>query len=73
MDAVTLRAIRIAFEVINDRVFSILAMLMTFALACWAMYDPTYERMGMAAFFAIAVYIPSLSRERKQPNVQVDA
>ena len=28
---------------------------------------------GMAAFFAIAVYIPSLSRERKQPNVQVDA
>lgn len=62
----TLRVVRLAMEVVADRTFSILAILMTFALSCWAMYEPTYERLGMAAFFAVAVYVPSLSRERKQ-------
>lgn len=64
----TLRVVRIALELIAERVFSILAILMTFALSCWAMYEPTYERLGMAAFFAVAVYIPSLARERKNRN-----
>ena len=62
----TLRVIRIAFEVLSERVFSILAMVMTFALSCWAMSEPTYERLGMAGFFAVAVFIPSLARERKR-------
>lgn len=64
----TLRVIRIAFEVLSERVFSILAMAMTFALSCWAMYEPTYERLGMAGFFAVAVFIPSLTRERSKRN-----
>ena len=68
----TLRVVRIALELIAERVFSILAILMTFALSCWAMYEPTYERLGMAAFFAVAVYIPSLSRERKSRGVQAE-
>lgn len=64
MDSLTLRAIRIAIELIGARVFSIMAMAMTFALACWVMWEPTYERLGMAGFFAVAVYIPSLRQER---------
>jgi len=68
----TLRVIRIAFEVLSERVFSILAMVMTFALSCWAMSEPTYERLGMAGFFAVAVFIPSLSRERKSRGVQAE-
>ena len=69
----TLRVVRIALELIAERVFSILAILMTFALSCWAMYEPTYERLGMAAFFSVAVYIPSLQRERKRKNEQDEA
>jgi len=61
----TLRVIRIALEVLSERVFSILAMFMTFALSCWAMYEPTWERMAMAGAFGLAVFIPSL-RERKR-------
>jgi len=68
----TLRVVRIAFEVLSERVFSILAMVMTFALSCWAMSEPTYERLGMAGFFAVAVFIPSLSRERKSRGVQAE-
>lgn len=59
-----LRVIRIAFSVLTDRLFSILAMVMTFGLSCWAMYAPAYERMAMAAFFACVVYIPALRYER---------
>ena len=40
--------------------------VMTFGLSCWAMSEPTYERLGMAGFFAVAVFIPSLARERKR-------
>ena len=68
----TLRVIRIAFEVLSERVFSILAMAMTFALSCWAMSEPTYERLGMAGFFAVAVFIPSLSRERKSHGIKAE-
>lgn len=64
MDSLTLRAIRIALELLSERVFSLMAMGMTFALACWAMWEPTYERLGMAGFFAVAVFIPTLRRER---------
>lgn len=62
----TLRIVRIALETLSERVFSILALCMTFALSCWAMYEPTWERMAMAGAFGVAVFIPSLSRERKR-------
>lgn len=72
MDATTLRVVRIVFEVINDRLYSILALWMTFVLACWAMYEPSYERLGMAAFFAVSVYIPSLRKDRKPNAVRTE-
>lgn len=62
-----LKVVRIAFEVLSERVFTLLAMLMTFALSCWAMSCPTWERLGLAAFFAVAVYMFTLAKER-QPN-----
>jgi hypothetical protein len=63
MDAV--RVIRISLQVLGERAFSLLAMLMTFSLFCWAMIEPSYERLGLVAFFALAVYIPSLKGQRK--------
>ncbi len=63
MDAI--RVIRISLQVLGERAFSLLAMVMTFSLFCWAMYQPSYERLALVAFFALAVYIPTLRRERK--------
>lgn len=64
MDAIKL--IRIALETLTERSLTLVAMAMTFALSCWTMYEPSYERMAMAAFFAISVFLPSVHRERKQ-------
>ena len=63
MDAV--RVIRISLQVLGERAFSLLAMLMTFSLFCWAMLEPSHERLALVAFFALAVYIPSLKGQRK--------
>jgi hypothetical protein len=60
-----IRVIRISLQVLGERAFSLLAMVMTFSLFCWAMVEPSYERLALVAFFALAVYIPSLRRERK--------
>jgi hypothetical protein len=68
----TLRVIRIALEVLSERVFSILAMSMTFALSCWAMYEPTWERMAVAGAFGVAVFIPSLRVERKSHGAKTE-
>lgn len=68
MEAIKL--IRIALETITERVLTILAMIMTFALSCWTMYEPSYERMAMAAFFAISVFLPSVHRERNKDGKQ---
>jgi len=51
MDAV--RVMRLALGVITDRLLTILALLMTFALACWVMHEPTLERLGTAVMFAV--------------------
>jgi|APGre2960657404_1045060.scaffolds.fasta_scaffold06653_5 hypothetical protein len=55
MDAITL--IRLALEVLSDRLMAILGLTMSFILACWTMSDPTLERLGMSAFFAMFSYL----------------
>ena len=67
MDAIKL--IRIALLTLTDRLLTIFALVMTFALACWTMQEPTWERMGMTAFFAVSVFLPCVYRERNQ-NVE---
>lgn len=67
MDAIKL--IRIALLTLTDRLLTIFALVMTFALACWTMDAPTWERMGMTAFFAVSVFLPCVYRERNQ-NVE---
>ncbi len=64
MDAAVVRLVRMALNVITDRLLSIFALLMTFGLAMWTMHNPTWERMGMAGFFALFVYIPALLKEK---------
>jgi hypothetical protein len=70
LDGAAMRMVRIAMEVLSMRLLTILAMVMSFLLACWAMLEPTYERMGMAGFFAVCIYLPCINWERnKHENV----
>lgn len=66
--AVLLKIVRMAMEVISLRLLTILSMAMSFALAVWTMLEPTYERMAMAAFFAVCVYLPCINIERGKRN-----
>lgn len=66
--AVLLKIVRMAMEVISLRLLTILSMVMSFALAVWTMLEPSYERMAMAAFFAVCVYLPCINIERGKKN-----
>ena len=66
MDAQMLKVIRLAIMVLGDRLLTILSLSMTFGLACWVMTQPTWERMAMAAFFAVVVFIPTAIKERRK-------
>lgn len=66
--AVLLKIVRMAMEVISLRLLTVLSMVMSFALAVWTMLEPSYERMAMAAFFAVCVYLPCINIERGKKN-----
>lgn len=68
--AALLRIIRVAMEVISMRLLTILSMVMSFALAVWTMLEPSWERMAMAAFFAVCVYLPCISFERMKNEIK---
>lgn len=63
MDA--LKILRLALSVLTDRLLTMLSLVMTFALSVWVMQEPLWERMAMCAFFAVAVFLPCLMKERK--------
>lgn len=66
MDAI--RVLRYALGVLTDRLLTLLALGMTFALSCWAMLEPHIMREIMAGFFALCVFLPSLFQERKRSD-----
>ena len=70
-EGMILKIVRVAMEVISMRLLTILSMAMSFALAVWTMLEPSWERMAMAAFFAVCVYLPCISIERGKKNDEV--
>lgn len=67
-EGMILKIVRMAMEVLSMRLLTILSMAMSFALAVWTMLEPSWERMAMAAFFAVCVYLPCISIERGKKN-----
>ena len=65
MDATILKMVRIALNVIAERLLIILGLAMAFGLACWAMWDPMQGRLITLGLFAILVYIPLILRGKK--------
>ena len=65
-DGAVFKIVRVAMEIISMRLLTILAMVGSFLLACWTMWDPTWERMAMAGFFAVCVFLPCINWERKK-------
>lgn len=63
-----IQVIRLGIDILTARLLTLLALGMTFALACWVMVEPTLMRACMAGFFALFVFIPCAFKERTKPN-----
>ena len=55
MDAVAL--VRLALGIISDRLITIMALLASTTMGCWAMYDPKWERVVALAIFVFFSYL----------------
>lgn len=53
-------ALSVALRILSTRALAFLALLMTFALACWAMWAHTWIAFTLAASFAVLAYLPAL-------------
>jgi|APFre7841882654_1041346.scaffolds.fasta_scaffold72332_4 hypothetical protein len=68
MDVQLVRIVRVALSVLSDRLLTLIALAMTFILSGWVMNDPNWMREGMAAFFALFVFIPCILKERSKSH-----
>jgi hypothetical protein len=69
MDGVTL--VTIALRVISNRLITILALLTSFGLGCWTMWDPKWERVTTLAIFVLFSYLLVKVEERKDDGRQI--
>jgi hypothetical protein len=70
MEKTFIRIVTIALAVITDRLLTIISLGMTFGLATWIMNNPDWIRFSVFAFFAIAVFLPCIFKERGNEHIQ---
>jgi hypothetical protein len=68
MDSIAL--VRLALSVITDRLLIILALGLSFSLACWAMWNPRWETMLVMAFFSMFSYLAINSKVRNNMDIK---
>jgi hypothetical protein len=56
----------LALGVITDRLLTIVALSMTFALATWIMNNPDWLRLCAFGVFCVCVFLPVLYKERNR-------
>ena len=62
MDAIQL--VRLALNVVSERVITILGLSMSFALACWTMWGPEWDRVVTLGIFILFSYLVIISTKR---------
>lgn len=61
---VALRVLNLGLGVLNLRLLTSLAMLLTAGLFAWVMWEPDYIRLAAAIAFGLIVFLPARSLER---------
>jgi len=56
----------LALGVVTDRLLTIVALGMTFALATWIMNNPDWLRLCAFGVFCLCVFLPVLYKERNR-------
>ena len=62
MDGIAL--VRLALNIITERLLVVFILLLSFFLCCWVMYDPNWERLAVSFFFSMFSYLVVNSKER---------
>lgn len=71
MDAVGL--IRLALQVLADRVLSLLSLAMSCFLCAWVMYEPSWHRVAALGIFSLLAYLLVRRKESNRgETVQAD-
>ena len=65
MDASILKTVRLALEVISDRLITLFGLSMSFALGCWTMWGPEWERVATLAIFVVFAYLTTKAKEKR--------
>jgi hypothetical protein len=68
MDATAI--IRLALEVISNRLITILALLTSCGLACWVMWGPDWERVTTLAIYVIFSHLTVRTKEKSNAQSQ---
>lgn len=68
MDAIQI--VRLALSIIGERLLTVLALLLVFAMGCWSMYEPQWERLVALTVFAIFTFLV-LRRDRSMKDEKV--
>jgi ABC-type multidrug transport system permease subunit len=66
MNAEFLQIVNLAVRVLSDRLISLLALLTSFALGCWTMWGPMWERVVTLGIFVVFAYLLVYSKERNR-------
>lgn len=59
------RAVDVGLTVLTHRLLTLLALLMTFALSCWAMSEPTWLHFLTSGAFGVLIFLPVLYCDRR--------
>lgn len=70
MDASIIAFIRLALEVISDRLITILALAMSCGLACYTMWAGDWTRVATLAIFVIFSYLVVQTKEKRNGKEQ---
>lgn len=66
MDGIQLVAL--ALRVVSERLMTIIALGLSFGLACWTMKAPSYEALACLLIFAVYSYLLLVVKETKNEN-----
>jgi hypothetical protein len=70
MDAITL--IRLALNVISDRLITIMALIASSVMCGWTMWNPMWERVTTLAIFVVFCYLIVNTKERIKHESQAE-
>ena len=70
MDASLIRFVRIALEVLSDRLVTILALAMSCGLACYTMWAGDWTRVVTLGIFVVFSYLVVTNKERSNAKQQ---